>query len=163
MLPMLLFACVPDDCTAGTCADSDDTAYEPPPCDGLTIDASGGPVTQLCGTCEGGTCAWDLATDATVTGLELELHGDLEIDDAYAEYHDGFAVDGAVWHLGLTLVTDPGQQASNASTLLDVRDAALLALFTLQVSALAADDGYADCLVWGPDPDSFDGECRLVE
>lgn len=170
MIGLLLLAC-----TRERLHESGDSGVlellpEPIPCGGLGVDSTAydvpeGSIDSTCLACEGepGTCAWDVAVREPAVGVELEAHAALPEDDAYAEFHTGFA-DAAVGdvptlRIVLAVVTDPAAYVPDASTILDDRGVEV-ALFTVQLSAYDALGSFTDCIAWGADVASWGGGCR---
>jgi hypothetical protein len=173
MLIALLLACAPPDDDGYVLRDDtagDTEAYSATfPCDGLTVTTPGGPIGEVCVTCSGtadddGACTWQVGHDATVASVEMEARASLDVDPEYAEYDGTFSattVEGvAVSQATLDLVSDPAAYESGVTTYLDVRDADILALFSVEISSADAGGSYVDCVAWGADPTVFGDSCR---
>ncbi len=179
MLLLLLVACK-DPCETEGIAYPDPSCYEqssdgkPLPratedeCTGVGY-THGGPIRQFCVECGSILCLYKVRSDDAIGGAEVEIKAPLPEDPEWVEYHDAFVeVEGKVdgtsrAELALTVTDDADAYASNQTTLFNLSDAALLAELTVQVSLMATDGTYPECLVSGAHPELFDDGCAEVD
>ncbi|HNH49672.1 MAG TPA: hypothetical protein PKY30_21690 [Myxococcota bacterium] len=179
MLLLLLVACN-DPCATDGIDYADPSCYEEgstgKPLPQATEDACtgvgythGGPLRQFCVECGSILCVYRVRSDDAIGGAEVEIKAPLPEDPDWVEYHDAFVeVEGKVdgtsrTELALTVTDDADAYVSNETTLFNFSDAALFAELTVQVSLMAADGTYPECLVSGAHPELFEDGCTEVD
>lgn len=170
--------CVPSGSGEEDTGATTNTTQAPPPghydCDAGegSPNTMGTTLRGACANCDGGSCNYTvflIDLYGPIGVVEVDLHNSVvDMMEPWFEFHNAFVSvleddDGVNWSLDLAQVTGQGEYHTNVSTLVDLTNPAIAAATTFQVTAFDTIGGYLDCFVWGPDPDSLGGDCRVVE
>ncbi len=165
---LLLLACAsapsPEDSGVDDSADTDTDTGEPFECDGVGVAPRLDTIRTACGVCEEAFCIYLVELGRPMGLVELELRDTLPEDEPWTEFHEEFdpresRPDAETRAITLARVETREEYVPDASTWVDVRDDAVVAATTWQISVYDREGAFVECVTWGSEPGSIEGDC----